>query len=257
VQGRTPHVVIVGAGDMAEQCGRALVGRRARITFVNRTKPRAQALCAQFGGEALALTDYQNQPAPTDVLLAATASPVPLFDQPYFSRLAQAHRSGGVAPPVVIDLSVPRNVAIEAAQNAEATLYDVDRMQAMADLHAQSRADAVAQARALVDDALDAYRHKETERAMGQAIARVRAHERCALTQELEALKASLSPHVVPEAWPHIERFARGLFGQLAHSSTRGLKALAHDHGPQALNAYLRGAGLSGPEGPATHKEPL
>lgn len=249
------QVVVAGAGDMAEQCGRALAERGANILFVNRTLAGAQDLAQRFGGLATSLAQYLANPPSTDVLIAATASPVPLFAQPFFTSLAQAHEATLVPPPVVIDLSVPRNVDTGAAQKAGATLYDVDRMQAMAHAHAQSRQDAIAQARSLLDDALDHYRRKETERAMGQCIARVRAYEHRALTQELQSLKASLDPYAIPVMWPHIERFARGLFGQLAHTSTSGLKALAHDHGPQALNAYLRGAGLADPGASTANKD--
>jgi len=253
----TPQVVIVGAGDMAEQCGRALRGRKARLMFVNRTLARAQDLAQRFDGTAATLAQYLEAPHATDVLITATASPQPLFDGPFFARLHSAHAGAAMLMPLVIDLAVPRDVDTEAAVGAQATLYDVDRMQAMAQEHARSRQEAMAAARELLDEALHQYRIKETERAMGQAIASVRAHGRQTLAHELLALRAALDPAVVHQSWPHIERFAHGLFGQLAHASTRGLKALAHHHGPEALDAYLRGAGLHGPDGKNSTKEPL
>ncbi len=253
-----PNVVISGAGDMAEQCGRALRGEAVTLLFVNRTLLRAQDLAQRFSGQAMALAQYLAAPPATDVLITATASPVPLFEGAFFKRLQHAATpTQNRAPPLVIDLAVPADVDVAAAHAAGASLYDVDRMQATAQAHSLSRQEAVSAARELLDDALDHYRIKEAERAMGQAIAQVRAHGQDTLMQQLLTLKAALPQDVVHHSWPHIERFANGLFGQLAHASTRGLKALAHDHGPQALNAYLRGAGLQRPPPPRhAPKEP-
>lgn len=253
----TSQVVIVGAGDMAEQCGRALRGRGARLLFVNRTLARAQDLAQRFEAEAATLGQYLETPHGTDVLITATASPEPLFDGPFFARLQSAQIQANLPMPLVIDLAVPRDVDTEAALRAQATLYDVDRMRGMAQEHARVRQEAMAAARELLDEALNQYRLKQTERAMGQAIARVRAHGRQTLAQELLALRDALDPAVLQHSWPHIERFAHGLFGQLAHASTRGLKALAHHHGPEALDAYVRGAGLHGPDsGQHSTKDP-
>lgn len=238
---KRPCVAIVGAGDMADQCGRALVDAGVTLLFINRTLARATSLAEQFGGEARLLRAYLDAPDATDVLITATASPVPLFAADFFARLP------GTAQPLVVDLAVPPDVDGEAAREAGATVYDVASMQALAAAHSKSRAAAVSAARELIDDALDHYRIKEAERAMGRAISQVRRHGEHTVEQALQALKDTLPPDVVEAGWPHIERFARSTFGQLAHTSTRGLKALAHNHGAQALHAYLHGTGLEGP----------
>jgi glutamyl-tRNA reductase len=253
---REAQVVVVGAGDMAEQCARTLHARpHIALHFVNRSLPRAQALAERCGGRAHTLQSYLQNPGPTDILLSATASQTILFDAPYFAALAR--NAVPSAMPLIIDLAIPRDVAPQAAQAAGAPLWDVDRMQTVAAHHAESRRQAIASARAVVDDALDMYRRREAERSMGHAIARMRNQGQTQVQQALAALEDALPPDVRAQSWPQIERFARTLWGQMAHNATRGLKALAHDHGPEALDAYLRGAGLATPPPPGPDQEQL
>ena len=243
VRGRPAQVVVVGAGDMAEQCARVLKGRDdVALVFVNRTLGRALDLAGRSGGRAISLADYLRAPLATDLLLTATAAPEALFGAAFFAALPPAGPTS--MAPLVIDLAVPRDVEPEAALGHGAALYDVDRMQAVAQRHVDGRRAAVAQARSVLDDALDAYRRELAERSMGGAIAAVRAQGQALVQAHLDAFKGALPPAVPAAAVPDIERLARAVWRQLAHRTTRGLKALAHAHGAEALESYLRGSGI-------------
>src|SRR5690606_17798802 len=73
-------VLLVGAGDTIELAARHLVEADVRRLIVaNRTLDNAQALASRFGGYAVALADLPLHLAEADIVIASTASPLPVL----------------------------------------------------------------------------------------------------------------------------------------------------------------------------------
>jgi glutamyl-tRNA reductase len=101
--GRTPTVLILGAGTVARECANYLAKRsKGPLVIANRTDARAVSLARACGGTAVAWTALAGALANVDVVVAAMASDARVLTREMFAALA-------TPPPLVIDLGVPRN----------------------------------------------------------------------------------------------------------------------------------------------------
>ena len=68
-------VILVGAGEMVEFCGRHLHDKGlSNLIIANRSIARATELAEQFGAHAVALTDLPGVLHKADILISSTAS---------------------------------------------------------------------------------------------------------------------------------------------------------------------------------------
>lgn len=247
-QGR---LVIVGVGAMATQCGQMFAGQAdVRLTFVNRTLAHAVPLATQYGGEAVALTDFLAAPGHVDALVTATAAPSPLFTAAFFAVLPRPL----APPPVLIDLSVQRDIELGAALAAGAVVYDIDRLKDMADTHRKARQGELVEARGLVDEALEAFRRRVIVREMAPVVRTLRAHYRRAVDESLVELQDAMT-EMDPRQRAALGAWAQTLVNRLAHVPTVGLKRLAFTHGAEAVETFL--AGVAAPADAPLDEEEL
>lgn len=200
---RGPRVtVFVGAGETTEKVAQALAAVPGERWFVNRTRGRAEALAARFGGRAVSLAELVTAPpAALDLLVSATAATVPIIPVSVFAPALAARRAQD-PPLVVCDLGLPRDV--DPAVDALAGVRVVDMTKIEAHTHqAQTRlAGEVARARELV--------RAETARLVREERFRVAAWgDACAL------LGDRLS-HLAPDDRETVVRYAVGLATRLA-----------------------------------------
>lgn len=231
----TGSLVVIGVGSMAEQCA-ALFARRTtlKLTFVNRTVERAQALADAHGGSAMPLGEYLQKPLLSDVVVTATAAPQPLLDGNFFQRWQGP-------PPLVVDLAVQRDCDVQAAKSAGAALVDIDRLKVLAAQATRERQQALVTARTVLDEELDAFRRKVADRDVAPAVRLVREHYVRAVDTELTELFARVLTECDPEAQAEVRRWAQGVVNRLAHVPTVGLKRLAFEHGAEAVQAFMDG----------------
>ncbi len=228
-------LAVVGAGEMSSQCGEHLRGRAGLdLLFVNRTPSKAADLAGQFGGRWMALHEFLAQPGHLDVIVTATSSREPLLGRSFFAALTGT-------PPVVVDLAIPRDTDPVAAAAHGVELHDIDRLRRRADENRQAREAEMAEARVLVDQALDALRRRVFERDLGPVLRDLRVHGQGATEELLQHLFGNGLAHLPDSDREHIRRFGQQLVNRLLHVPTVGLKQLAHQHGIEAVEAFLTG----------------
>ena len=110
-----------------------------------------------------------------------------------------------------------------------------------ADKTRAEKSEAAADARVLVDDALELLAIRHRARSAGQAASEL--HERfrsdAAIATE-DALKKDFK-HLPMDDADKLRRFADLLARRLAHSPAKGLRRLAVDHGTSAAESFLEG----------------
>src|SRR3954466_7089388 len=130
-------IMVLGAGEMAENCVRFLLKQGAESIFIsNRSFDRALDLATRCGGEAVCFGYYLFEMRDVDVVIAATSSAETLLSRDDVKNLMKARRN---RPLLLIDLSVPRNIAPAASQLENVTLYNIDDLEALARQGAQAR----------------------------------------------------------------------------------------------------------------------
>ena len=118
------RVVIVGAGENAEQVARALHAHGVTTMFVaNRRRERASELARRFGGVSGGFDALPDELSRADVVVSSTGSPHAIIGP----EELEAVRSG--RPLLLIDLAVPRDIDPACAGVAGVTLLDMDGLQ--------------------------------------------------------------------------------------------------------------------------------
>jgi len=232
---RPATVALIGAGEMTRQCGEHFARRPGcSLLFVNRTVSKVVDLAAACGGRALALDAFLATPGHLDVIVTATSAHEPLLDRAFFSALQGA-------PPLVIDLAVPRDTDVQAAAAAGAQLCDIDQLNGEAERNRREREAEIAEARVIIDEALEALRLRVFERDISPIVRDLRGQGQAAADELLKQLFNDGLAHLDEAHREHIRRFGQQVVNRLLHMPTVGLKRLAREHGMEAVEAFLQG----------------
>ena len=142
-------VLLIGAGETIELAARHLSERRvARLTVVNRTVGHALALVQRTGGLAAALSDLPAQLAEADIVISSTASPVPIIDRAMVQQALARRRH---RPMFMVDLAVPRDIAVEVAELRDVFVYSIDDLRQVVDEGRRVREAAAEEAQTLIE----------------------------------------------------------------------------------------------------------
>lgn len=157
----TCSITAIGAGETVGTALRALRPQaRGRLVVVNRTLARAERLAAAHDGTAAPLADAARMAAESDIVIAATASPVPLLTA---RELAPLLARRGARPLLVLDLGVPRDVEREVGELPGVYLHTIDDLDAIAARGRAARAAEIPKAEAIVTLAISDFRRRVRE----------------------------------------------------------------------------------------------
>lgn len=114
------EIAIIGAGDMAGLIAKNLAGKGPKTVFVsNRTFERAQELAKELGGTAVRMDRLLEMITRSDLVLVATSAHHDVVSR-QMVEAAMARRPD--RPLLIIDVSVPTNVAKDAGEVPNVTL---------------------------------------------------------------------------------------------------------------------------------------
>src|SRR6266478_5491918 len=123
-------IMVLGAGEMAENCVRLLLKKGAQSIFIsNRSFDRALDVATRCGGEAVCFGYCLFEMRDVDVVIAATSSAETLLGRDDVENLMKARRN---RPLLLIDLSVPRNIDPAVTGLDHVSLYNIDDLEAVA-----------------------------------------------------------------------------------------------------------------------------
>ncbi len=232
VDGARGRVAVVGISPMTRHAGRALAAQGLPITVVNRTFEAAEELARELGGEARPLADFLAEPGAIDAVITAVGGAEPIVNLTVAARIAAAAPERGT---LIVDLGVPPNVDPAAGMIAGLTRLGMDAVIADAALGRTERLRELASARIVIDEHLDRLRGEYAIREAASLIQDLTMQYQRAAVESLRRLPKSAATEDGLRQWA--EGFAR----RLAHAPLKGLRALATESGPQAVQAYLRG----------------
>jgi glutamyl-tRNA reductase len=130
-------IMVLGAGEMAENCVRLLLKKGAQSIFIsNRSFDRALDLATRCGGEAVCFGYCLFEMRNVEVVIAATSSAETLLSCDDIENLMKARRN---RPLLLIDLSVPRNIDPAVTGLDHVSLYNIDDLEALARRGVQAR----------------------------------------------------------------------------------------------------------------------
>ncbi len=148
-------VILVGAGEMIELCGRHLHDKGlSSLIIANRSIERAADLAEQFGGLAVSLTDLPGVLHKADILISSTASLEPVIHADTVKTALKQRRN---QPMFLVDIAVPRDIHPDVGKLADVYLYTIDDLQKVVDKNLSKRSEAAEAATGDIDESVDEF----------------------------------------------------------------------------------------------------
>ena len=145
---REQTALLIGAGDTIALAARHLRQQGiGQLMIANRTLANAHPLATECEAEAIGLTSVASRLSQVDILISATASPLPVIGKGAVEQALKARRH---RPILMVDLAVPRDIEPEIATLRDIYLYSVDDLQHVIQENRRSRQAAAEQARLIV-----------------------------------------------------------------------------------------------------------
>jgi glutamyl-tRNA reductase len=229
-------VVLVGAGEMVQLCGRYLRDHGiARLLIVNRSLKKAEELAAELGATAITL-DKLNEALPrADILISSTASPQAVIRK---TDVKSALRKRRHRPMFLVDIAVPRDIEPEVAKLKDVYLYTIDDLQQVVDENMQQRSAAAKSATAEVEAAVAGFMRWLSGIRAARTLKKIReqSHE---FEQDLTE-RALRRLDAGNDASDVLEQLASTLTNKILHLPSKRLREAAESQDYEVLRAADR-----------------
>lgn len=216
--------LLIGAGETTELVAQHLANQGVnKIIVANRTVERAQSLASKFDAEAIALSDMPERLVEADIIIASTASQLPILGKGAVERALKQRKH---RPMFMVDIAVPRDIEPEVSELDDVYLYTVDDLQEVIEEGRQSREEAAVQAEDIIVN--------QVEHFMGwlrslQGIDTIRAYREQAEAkrdEQVATAQKQLAAGKDPEQV--MNELARTLTNKLIHEPSAQLNQAAH-----------------------------
>ncbi len=220
----TAHIVVLGAGEMAELTVEALRKRGAgRIAVVNRSPRRADELAARWSAQTIPFEALDQALAQADILIASTSAPHTVVEA---GMVQAAMRIRPARPLTLIDIAVPRDIDPQASAIPNVQVHDIDALSAHLDRSLAERAAEAPLVEAILAEELDAFLAFLHSQEMLPLIADLRRQADAIRRAELEKTLRRL-PDLSPDEQARIEALTVALVNKLLNPATQRLRAEA------------------------------
>lgn len=242
-------VVLVGAGEMIQLCGRYLRDHGiANLLILNRSREKAEELALELDATAMTLDRLGEALPRADILFSSTASPEPVIRKADVKAALRVRRH---RPMFLVDIAVPRDIEPSVARLKDVYLYTIDDLQQVVDENMQQRNQAAGLAMADVDEAVGAFMRWLYGLRAGRTLQRIRTQshefERELTERALRRLKAGQDPTDV------LQQMAATLTNKILHQPSKCLREAAENRDYEVLKAADRifpGAAVGDGDGP-------
>ena len=178
------RILIIGAGETNTKMANYLQKHKfANFTVFNRTLSKAQQLAEVLNGKALPLSDLESYDKGFDVLIVCTASSQAIVNKEIYKKLLQ----GETNKKVLIDLSIPANIAADVVSANPAFYIDINSLKQQAEKNLNLRLSEMVKCEAIIEDKLNEFKWLQKERrvelAFGEIPRQIRAIKDVALSE--------------------------------------------------------------------------
>jgi len=235
-------VLVVGAGDMAQHACRylsqAAVGR---LVVTSRTFNNARTLADACGGFAALYADLDRHLVQADVVITATSCPNAILTQERVARVCGDRQSD--QPLVLIDLSVPRNIAPEAGSLPGVKLYDIDSLAEVVARSHRNRNAAARECEAIINEEVQVFERWISEARTAPLIGQIFRDVRELADIEVRRL-LNRCPDLSARHKDEVEQLVDRLVGKLLHPCVAAIRQGTQQAPPNRLPEVLKGEGL-------------
>ncbi|WP_158975184.1 glutamyl-tRNA reductase [Cellulophaga sp. L1A9] len=144
------NILLFGTGKIGRNTCENLIKHTANshITLINRTKDKAEKVAGKFNLIVKDYGDLQTEIRNTDVLIVATGAQTPTISK----ELIYTKK-----PLLILDLSIPKNVADDVTELPNVTLIHLDHLSQMTDETLEKRKQFIPEAEAIIEQIKDEF----------------------------------------------------------------------------------------------------
>ena len=217
-------VLLVGAGEMAEQAAKSLGKGAKSIRVCNRSFDRAATLAATFGGTAAPLDQLEAELVISDVVVASTSSKTFVITKDLVKRVMKQRKGKTL---FLIDIAVPRNIDPEVHKLDNVYVYNIDDLEAEVAENMKLRQKEVTAAEVIVDAELAEWAAWARGLNVNPTVVALRARTRGVLVAELERSLGQRLKHLTEGDRAALLQMMESATNKLLHAPTTRLKAAA------------------------------
>lgn len=178
------RILIIGAGETNTKLANYLQKHKfANFTVFNRTLSKAQDLAKVLKGTAKSLEELMGYDKCFDVMIVCTAANHAIVTTQIYNQLLQNDQ----AKKVLIDLSIPANIAHEVVQTNSVSYIDINSLKKQAEQNMHLRLSEMTKCEKIIKNKLEEFRWLRKERrvelAFGEIPRQVKAIKDVALTE--------------------------------------------------------------------------
>jgi glutamyl-tRNA reductase len=226
-------VVLIGAGEMVQLCGRHLKEQGiARLLIVNRSKEKAEELAEELGATALTLDQLGEALPFADILISSTASQQPVVSK---REIKAALRQRRHRPMFLVDIALPRDIEPQVSGLKDVYLYTIDDLRQVVDENLSHRNEAAKSAQADVDAAVNDFMRWLFGIRAARSLKRIRQlsheNEKDLTEKALNKLNAGRDPSEV------LQQLASTLTNRFLHMPSKRLREAAETQNYEILKA--------------------
>ncbi|MFP6807720.1 MAG: glutamyl-tRNA reductase [Pseudomonadales bacterium] len=229
----TCNALLIGAGETIELVARHLKNAGIKnMVIANRTIENAEILAQEFKAQAIDLSNIPLHLVNTDILIASTASQLPILGKGAVERALKQRRH---KPIFMVDLAVPRDIEPEVAELRDIYLYSVDDLQQIISDNISNREEEAVRAELIVAesvlDFLDKRKSLEAQNTLVRFRARHEALKKIELDKALQRLQNGEDSEKV------LTMLANQLTNKIIHTPSIQLKQAGKDGRHDLLQA--------------------
>ena len=214
------QALLIGAGETIELVVRHLKEAGvSRLVVANRTLERARELTGLLGGEAITLGELPHALTESDVVIAATGSPMPLLGK---GTVEQALKVRKHRPIFMMDIAVPRDIEPQVSKLRDVYLYTIDDLTAIIEKNVKNRTEAAREAELLIDEGVLKYLKDQRIRDVQDVVRAFRDQAEALKAEELAKAVRRLESGADPTET--MAQLARDLTNKLIHKPTVGIR---------------------------------
>lgn len=180
------NILLFGTGKIGRNTCENLVKhtKNSHITLINRTKDKAEKVAGKFNLIVKDYGDLQTEIRNTDVLVVATGAHFPTISK----ELIYPKK-----PLLILDLSIPKNVAENVSQLDNVTVIHLDDLTQMTDDTLEKRRQYIPQAEAIIDEVKEDFIKWLETRKFAPVIKALKKKLKTMKDEELDFLSKKLS----------------------------------------------------------------
>jgi len=229
-------VILVGAGEMGELCGRHLHDKGlSSLIIANRSIDRARELAGEFNALAVSLNELPGVIHKADILISSTASLEPIIHADTIKAALKQRRN---QPMFMVDIAVPRDIHPDVGKLGNVYLYTIDDLQKVVDDNLSKRTEAAEAASSDVEDSVQEFMRWLNSARAAVYLKNLHKHAREnsdeLVEKALRKIRAGQDPEQV------IQKLAHTLTKRILHLPSTRLRQAAEEQDDELLKVANR-----------------